>query len=283
MKKFTDFLLEFNVTVPKRSDTLGVRRIDMPQVRARHMQDFLAYMRKNEASVKKIEVDPKQLKAIQGEFDKDKIQQNIEKLQKDGSLKPIIISKDNYVIDGNHRWLAAMNAGEKIQAYKISIEGTKLLRLTNKYPNTINKAVGESFNIYEALDEIIYENETCPVVTPQHMKAFEKIVDRLFAKFNVDFDFTRHFRERMSDGRNNPCIDIKELATIIQKIYAKKKAGGNFLSQHKDTEIVLKDIQSDLNIPIAIEYDRRNDELRVVAKTIMRKSNFRTPNPVVRV
>jgi hypothetical protein len=46
---------------------------------------------------------------------------------------------------------------------------------------------------------------------------------------------------------------------------------------------VIKDLQSNLNMPIAVEYDRRNDELRVVAKTIMRKKDFKTPNPIVRV
>jgi disulfide oxidoreductase YuzD len=256
----------------------------MPQIRAKHMQDFLSYIKKNNGKVRKIDADPKKLKAIQGEFDKEKIKANIEKIKTDGSLKPIIISDDDYVIDGNHRWLAAMNAGEKIQAYKISMRGNKLLKITNKYPKVVNKAIGEeAFDIYEELDMICESDTTCPVLTKEHMKAFEKIVDRLFQKFNIDFDFTRHFRERMSDDRNNPCIDIKELATIIQKIYAKKKAGGELLSKHKDTEIVLKDIQSDLNIPMAIEYDRRNDELRVVAKTIMRKKNFRTPNTVVKV
>jgi len=273
---------EETITVPKKKNTLGVRRIDMPQVKAKYMQDFLQYMRKNEAKVEKLEVDPKQLKAIQGEFDKEKIAANIEKM-KQSPLKPIIISKDGYVVDGNHRWLAAMNAGVKIPAYRISIKGMKLLNLTNKYPKVVNKAVGESFDIYEILDLICESDETCPVITRDHMKAFEKFVDRLFDKFGIDFEFTKHFRDRMSDERNKPCIDMKELAAIIQKIYKRKSSGQNLLGKHADSEVVLKDIQSDLNMPIAIKYDRKNDDLTVVAKTIMRKKNFRTPNPVVNV
>jgi hypothetical protein len=126
-------------------------------------------------------------------------------------------------------------------------------------------------------------NETCPMLTVAHMKAFEKFVDRMFEKFDIDFEFTKHFRERMSDERNSPCIDMKELAAIIQKIYKKKNAGQNILSKHVNSEVVLKDLQSDLNMPIAIEYDRKNDDLNVIAKTIMRKKNFKTPNPVVNV
>ena len=129
----------------------------------------------------------------------------------------------------------------------------------------------------------IKESETCPVLTVAHMKAFEKLVDRLFEKFGIDFEFTKHFRERMSDERNKPCIDMRELGMMIQKIYKKKSAGQNLLSKHANFEIVLKDLQSDLNMPIAVKYDRKNDEIKVIAKTIMRKKNFRTPNKVVKV
>lgn len=131
--------------------------------------------------------------------------------------------------------------------------------------------------------QFVEEKDICPILTAAHMKAFEKFVDKLFEKFNIDFDFTKHFRERMSDERNDPCIDMKELAQMIQKIYKKYQSGEKSLSKHVNAEVVIKDLQSDLNMPIAIEYNRKNDELEVVAKTIMRKKNFRTPNPEIKV
>jgi hypothetical protein len=131
--------------------------------------------------------------------------------------------------------------------------------------------------------QFVEEKDVCPILTVAHMKAFEKFVDKMFEKFNIDFDFTKHFRERMSDERNNPCIDMKELAQMIQKIYKKYQNGEQSLSKHIDSEAVIKDLQSDLNMPIAIEYNRKNDEIEVVAKTIMRKKNFRTPNPEIKV
>lgn len=129
---------------------------------------------------------------------------------------------------------------------------------------------------------IVVEGEVCPIITSAHMKEFEKIVDRLFDKFGIDFDFTRHFRERMSDGRNKPCIDIKELAAIIKKLYQQKVAKKNPFRKYKDSEAVIKDIQSDIHLPIAIEYNRKDDTLDIVAKTVMRKKNFRTPDPIIR-
>jgi len=134
--------------------------------------------------------------------------------------------------------------------------------------------------VNESLDEA---SDSCPILTVAHMKAFEQFVDKMFSKYNIDFEFTKHFRERMSDERNDPCIDLKELAAMIQKIYKKYQNGEKSLSKHVDSEAVIKDMQSDLNMPVAIEYDRKNDDLVVIAKTVMRKKNFRTPNPEIKV
>ena len=270
MLGFRQFVEE--LVVPKK--TLGVPRHVMPQIRAKHVDKFIKHLKSNGVEVKQQILDPRTLKAIQGEFDQKKIKDNMEKL-KAGPLKPIIVSVDDFVIDGNHRWLAAMNAGVSIIAYKANVPGNRLMDITNKFKKVKRNVLGEAF-------DLICE-DVCPVLTTKHMKAFEKFVDRMFEKFGVDFEFTKHFRERMSDGRNDPCIDMKELANIIQKIYKKKTDGKSPLSKHVDSEVVLKDLQSDLNMPIAVKYDRKNDEIKVTAKTIMRKKNFRTPNKVVKV
>lgn len=125
--------------------------------------------------------------------------------------------------------------------------------------------------------------DSCLIITQSHMKAFEQFIDKMFEKYKIDFDFTKHFRERISDERNAPCIDLKEIATTIKKIYEKYRKGEHTLSKYIDTEAVIKDMQNDLNMPIAVEYNRRDDQIDVIAKTIMRKKNFRTPNPEIKV
>jgi len=141
----------------------------------------------------------------------------------------------------------------------------------------------ETENNMLTFKQYIIEADTCPILTTAHMKAFEQFVDKMFAKFNIDFEFTKHFRERMSHERNDPCIDMKELASMIQKIYKKYQNGEKSLSKFVDAEAVIKDMQTDLNMPIAVEYDRKSDDLVVIAKTIMRKKNFRTPSPEIKV
>lgn len=126
--------------------------------------------------------------------------------------------------------------------------------------------------------DFISEQQTCDLVTQKQMKAFEIFVDRMFDKYGIDFEFTKHFADRMGDDRNNPCITMKELADFIKKIYAKQ---GKRLKNEKGAEVVIKDLQSDLNIPVVVNYDQKKDEFEVVMKTIMRKKNFRTPNKIL--
>ena len=125
----------------------------------------------------------------------------------------------------------------------------------------------------------ILEQKSCDLVGMQQIRAFEKFVDRMFEKYGIDFKFTKHFGDRMGDDRNDPCIKMQDLADFIKKIY---KRQGKSLKGMAGAEAVIKDMQSDLNIPVAVEYDSKNDEFDVVMKTIMRKKNFRTPNKVIK-
>lgn len=154
-----------------------------------------------------------------------------------------------------------------VQNYKAATPGEKGITKKPKITDGINEA-------FEALMEA-EETE----ISAAQMKEFEKFVDRMFEKYKIDFEFTKHFGERMNDGRNSPKIKLKELADLIKKIYAKH---GNPLKGQAGAELVVKDLQSDLNMPVVIKYDSKNDEIDIVAKTIMRKKNFSTPNPVVK-
>ena len=113
-------------------------------------------------------------------------------------------------------------------------------------------------------------------VDQKQLNDLEKFGDRLLKKFNIDIEFTRHFADRMNDTRNSPAIKVTELQRLFKKI-AKNKGKG--IKQHGDAEAVLKDMQSDLNLPVVVNY--KDGEFEMVNKTIMRKKNFKTTSPVV--
>ena len=104
-------------------------------------------------------------------------------------------------------------------------------------------------------------------VSAKQLSDLEKFADRILAKFDVDIEFTRHFRDRMNDDRNKPAITVNELQRVFKKI-AKNKAKN--IRQNPDSEAVIKDLQSDLNLPVVIKYDRNKEEFEVINKTITR-------------
>jgi len=114
-------------------------------------------------------------------------------------------------------------------------------------------------------------------VSQKQLNDLEKFGDRLLAKYDIDIEFTRHFADRMNDSRNKPEIKVTELQKLFKKI-AKEK--GRNIKKHGDSEAVLKDMQSDLNLPVVINY--KNGEFEVINKTIMRKKDFKTTSPEVK-
>jgi hypothetical protein len=114
-------------------------------------------------------------------------------------------------------------------------------------------------------------------VTSQQLSDLEKFGDRLLKKYNIDIEFTRHFADRMNDKRNNPSIKVAEIQRLFKKI-AKNK--GSEIKKYGDAEAVLKDLQSDLNLPVVVNF--KNGEFEVVNKTVMRKKDFKTTSPVVK-
>ena len=105
----------------------------------------------------------------------------------------------------------------------------------------------------------------------------EKFADRILAKYGIDVEFTRHFVDRLNDPRNSPEIKVSELQKFFKKIQRNK--GRNILS-NPDTEAVLKDMSTNLNLPVVIK-TKGDDSFEVTNKTIMRKKDFKTTSKVI--
>ena len=114
-------------------------------------------------------------------------------------------------------------------------------------------------------------------VSQRQIDDLEKFGDRLLKKFDIDVEFTRHFADRMNDKRNDPEIKVAEIQRLFKKI-AKNK--GKDIKKHGDAEAVIKDMQSDLNLPVVVNF--KDGEFEVVNKTIMRKKGFKTTSPEIK-
>ena len=114
-------------------------------------------------------------------------------------------------------------------------------------------------------------------VSQKQLDDLERFADRILAKFKIDVEFTKHFKDRMNDKRNSPEIKVVELQKLFKKIQKNKAKN---IQGNAGLEAVLKDLSSDLNLPVVIK--QKGDEIELVNKTIMRKSDFKTSSKVIK-
>ncbi len=112
-------------------------------------------------------------------------------------------------------------------------------------------------------------------ITKSDLDQLERYADKLFAAVGIDVEFTRHFLDRVNDERNKKQITTAELTRLFKQSF--KKYGKKIAQLGPDAEAVINDMKTDVNMPFALNL--KGGELELVAKTIMRKKDFRTRNP----
>jgi hypothetical protein len=118
-------------------------------------------------------------------------------------------------------------------------------------------------------------------VTAVDIQQLEQFADRIFANVGIDVEFTKHFKDRVNSERNAKPIVPAELTRLFKQ--ERKRYGKPIAQMGPDSEAVMRDLQTDINVPFALVLDKDNDELDLIAKTVMRKKDFSTPNRVFAV
>lgn len=113
-------------------------------------------------------------------------------------------------------------------------------------------------------------------ITKKVLDQLEYYIDKMFASLNIDVEFTKHFFDRINDPRNIKQITAEEIAKLFKDTY--RKHGQKIPKLGPGAQAVVNDMQTDINMPFILKWDSQNNEFDLVAKTIMRKKNFTTPN-----
>ena len=111
-------------------------------------------------------------------------------------------------------------------------------------------------------------------VKKSDLDQLERYADRLFASLGIDVEFTKHFLDRVNDERNVKQITPSELTRLFKQSY--KKHGKTIAKLGADAEAVINDMKTDINMPFVLNL--KGGELELVATTVMRKKDFKTPN-----
>ena len=171
----------------------------------------------------------------------------------------------NAALEAMHRLVKSKGERHSLGDYAFRIANSFAAGLS---PRELEKLYRNKYGIAEA---------DVPEITQVQLDTLEKYLDQLFSKLGIDVEFTRHFLDRVNDERNLKQITIKELAILFKDTYI--NYGKKIAQMGPDAQAVIKDMRSDINVPFVLNWDSRSQVLDLVAKTVMRKKNFTTPNP----
>ena len=103
----------------------------------------------------------------------------------------------------------------------------------------------------------------------QDVEDLDNLADRELNPIDVDLS-GNHFFDRLNDPRNNPEIDYLELEDFFTKLGDNREEFIDFLNKYKS--VVATDTETNINIPFMKMANK------AIAKTVMRKRNFKTPD-----
>jgi len=115
------------------------------------------------------------------------------------------------------------------------------------------------------------ELETTKEITSSELDSVERHADSELDP--IDIEFGNHFFDRLNDPRNGREITTDELVSFFDRLAKKKEAFISFVKRYR--EFVVKDKNSSINIPFVSQINQ------ALAKTIMRKPGFMTPDPAI--
>lgn len=121
----------------------NISRKNMPQVDTQNL-DKAVDMVSDKVRVTKGKISVGKLKKSQKELHKDKIEGIATRFTSPDKFKPLIISKDNHIVDGHHRWGAAIHkwgTDVKIPIIRIDLPIMKAIALYRDVADSLNEAI----------------------------------------------------------------------------------------------------------------------------------------------
>jgi hypothetical protein len=236
--------------IVKLNNSLGINRDVLPQIDKDQLENYLEYLESYGIPFE-IEFQPvATLNSAQSHIDTDKVKEIMK--NEDSLDTPIIVSKDDYILDGHHRALAAFNLDKEseVPVVKVELALDELINISNEFKGSYNQSINE--------------------IPMADLVQIDKYADKQLNPIDVVLT-DKHFFERLTDLRNNKPISAAELTGFFKRIAKNKKKFLEFLTQYG--QVVAKDNRTNINIPFMKQANK------VIAKTIMRKADFKTTSP----
>lgn len=144
MAKWRKFMLLMEELCSLSNSSHEVPREQMPQIRPQDMFKFLSYLRGQGIDFKKTRVNVTELKPAQNMIDLNKVRSLIKAgYEKLTEGHPILISIDNTIIDGTHRWRALyyLDKHADMPVWLVSLDTLTLIKIANRFKDSYNEGL----------------------------------------------------------------------------------------------------------------------------------------------
>ena len=137
-------------TIKHISKSLGVSRDSMPQINSKDVGEFVKYLKDKGIEASSSLIDVSKIGMTQKDINVDKVK-DLLGVEKSNLAKPVIISKDNYILDGHHRVVALYNVDKnfKLKTIKIDLGIKDLLNVAREFPKASFKGITEFYGNYD--------------------------------------------------------------------------------------------------------------------------------------
>jgi hypothetical protein len=165
--------------------------------------------------------------------------------------------------------------GDKPKPVKF-LSKTQIEKSFNDYHKTssyVKMGAGANMDTIEN-DDFEAVEETINEIPMADLKQIDTFADKQLNPVDVVLT-DKHFFDRLNDPRNDKEVSKSELIRFFKQLGRNKKKFVEFLNQYG--EFVVKDKRTNINIP----FMKRANKL--IAKTIMRKPNFKTSSPEYKI
>jgi hypothetical protein len=122
---------------------IGMKRIDMPQIHANCHEEFKNDLKINNIDYQRHDMFCSDLSPTQSEFNMDKVQSFKDAMSKRNYIdEPILVSNDNFIVDGHHRW-KAKDQDDIIPVNKVDLNFNDLYDFLQNKPYVFRRKIDQ--------------------------------------------------------------------------------------------------------------------------------------------
>jgi HK97 family phage prohead protease/HK97 family phage major capsid protein len=130
------------------AESKGIPRVEMPVIPAKQTKAFIKYLKGEGYKVEKDKEYAANLRATQNEISGEKVAAAMKRIKKEGFYKRLVVSRDDYILDGHHTWAGQLGVDAKdnnlhddksVKVARVDISITKLIAEAEKWTGGAGK------------------------------------------------------------------------------------------------------------------------------------------------